>query len=134
MMVARLGQQSGLETNAFSKLMPFSCSTERVLGMYLRSSLRISSASMKTMLGLAVSPSASRAALPQTPDTSSTAKATATDSVTVLLMSNTPSWRGGREKGDLTPATNRATRAAYHLRGRKHISPKSVMPGPFLVP
>src|SRR5215203_517372 len=87
MMVARVGQQSALETKAFEKLMPLFPNTERVFGMYLRSSLRMSSARMKTILGLAVAPSASRAALSQTPDTSSTAKATATDNVTVLLMS-----------------------------------------------
>src|SRR5919112_3119696 len=87
MMVARVGQQSALETKAFEKVLPLSPSTERVFGMYLRSSLRMSSASMKTILGLAVAPSSSRAALLQTPDTSSTAKATATDNVTVLLMS-----------------------------------------------
>jgi hypothetical protein len=59
---------------------------------------------MKTILGLVVAPLASREALPQTPDRSSTAKATVTDNKTVLLMSNTLSWRGGREKGDQTPA------------------------------
>src|SRR5829696_1521478 len=90
MMVDRVGQQSALETKAFEKLMPLFPNTERVFGMYLRSSLRMSSARMKTILGLAVAPSASRAALSQTPDTSSTAKATATDNITVLLMSNTP--------------------------------------------
>src|SRR5688572_8424087 len=104
MMVARLGQQSALETKAFEKLMPLSLNIERVFGMYLRSSLRMSSARMKTILGLAVAPTASLAALPQTPDTSSTAKATATDRTTVLLMSNTPSWRDGREKRCHTPA------------------------------
>src|SRR5688572_32501473 len=103
MMVARLGQQSALETKAFEKLMPLSLNLERVFGMYLRSSLRMSSARMKTILGLNAAPSASLAAPPQTPDTSKTAKATATDKVTALLMSNTPSWRDGRENGDQTP-------------------------------
>src|SRR5215217_4277905 len=54
MIVALAGQQSGLETKAFEKLMPLVFSTERVFGMCLRSSLRMSSAMMKTMLGLAV--------------------------------------------------------------------------------
>jgi hypothetical protein len=54
-MVAREGQQSALETKAFEKLMPLALSTERVFGMYLRSSFRMSSVRMKTMLGLAVS-------------------------------------------------------------------------------
>src|SRR5688572_28720728 len=111
MIVARLGQQSALETKALEKLMPLSLNTARVFGMYLRSSLRMSSARMKTILGLAVAPSASRAALSQTPDTSSTAKATATDNITVLLMSNPPSWRDGRENGDQTPAPDTATKA-----------------------
>src|SRR5215210_3800520 len=56
MMVALAGQQSALETKAFSKLIPLAFSSERVLGMYLRSSFRISSARIKTMLGLAVAP------------------------------------------------------------------------------
>src|SRR5215218_10280130 len=90
MMVARVGQQSALETKAFEKYMPLSPNTERVFGMYLRSSLRMSSARMKTILGLAVVPFTSPAALPQTPDTSSNASATATNNVTILLMSNTP--------------------------------------------
>src|SRR5215212_10680672 len=58
MMVARLGQQSGFETKAFWNVMPLSFKRLRVLGMYLRSSLRMSSARMNTMLGLAVSASA----------------------------------------------------------------------------
>src|SRR5215216_435933 len=52
MMVALAGQHSGVETKAFEKLMPLVFSTERVFGMYLRSSLRMSSARMKTKLGL----------------------------------------------------------------------------------
>src|SRR5215211_3875517 len=116
MMVARVGQQSALETKAFEKVMPLSPNTERVFGMYLRSSLRMSSASMKTILGLAVVPSASPAALPQTPDTSSTAKATATDSVTVLLMSNSPSWRDGRVPPSAYSVLRLRKSRIYHLR------------------
>jgi hypothetical protein len=58
---------------------------------------------MKTILGLAVAPSASRAALSQTPDTSSTAKATATDNITVLLMSNTPLGKTEERKVIIPP-------------------------------
>src|SRR5215203_4855218 len=54
MMVAREGAHKGLETKAFRKPMPRSLSRERVFGMYFVSSLRMSSARMKTMLGLAV--------------------------------------------------------------------------------
>src|SRR5215210_33985 len=97
MMVALAGQQSALETKAFSKLIPLAFSSERVLGMYLRSSFRISSARIKTMLGLAVAPLASREALSQTPDTISTAKATETDNSTVLLMPNILPRRGRGE-------------------------------------
>src|SRR3712207_733943 len=53
MMVALEGQHSGKETNAFSNRMPLSSKRERVLGKYLRSSLRMSSVMMKTKLGLA---------------------------------------------------------------------------------
>ena len=47
------GAAKGLETKAFWKLMPLSPKRERVFGMSRRSSLRMSSARMKTMLGLA---------------------------------------------------------------------------------
>jgi hypothetical protein len=52
-MVAREGQHIGLETKAFSKYLPLSLKRFLVFGMYLRSSLRISSVRMKTMFGLA---------------------------------------------------------------------------------
>src|SRR5215213_4936463 len=53
MMVALEGQQRGLLTKAFWKLMPFSTNCLVVCGMYvgLRSSLRMSSVRMKIMLG-----------------------------------------------------------------------------------
>jgi hypothetical protein len=54
MMVAREGAHKGWETKAFRKPMPRPLSRERVFGMYFVSSLRMSSARMKTMLGLAV--------------------------------------------------------------------------------
>jgi hypothetical protein len=52
--VALEGQQRGLVTKAFWKLMPCSARRELVFGMYLalRSSLRMSSVRMKIMLGL----------------------------------------------------------------------------------
>src|SRR5918993_1056280 len=73
-MVARLGQHSAFETKALPKLVPLSTKTERVLGMYFRSSFRISSVRIKTMLGFAVSTRASRGALVEFPTESSTAK------------------------------------------------------------
>src|SRR5215211_6791791 len=54
MMEDREGAHKGLETKAFRKPMPCSRSRECVFGLYVRSSLRMSSARMKTMLGLAV--------------------------------------------------------------------------------
>src|ERR687890_2841916 len=54
MMVAREGAHKGWETKAFRKPRPRSLSRERVFGMYFVSSLRMSSARIKTMLGLAV--------------------------------------------------------------------------------
>src|SRR5215211_2582724 len=54
MMVAREGAHNGLETKAFRKPMPRSLRRERDLGMYPMSSLRMSSARIKTMFGLAV--------------------------------------------------------------------------------
>src|SRR5215211_8164092 len=99
MMVARLGQQSALETKAFEKLMPLSLSTERVLGMYLRSSLRMSSARMKTMLGLAVGAPASLGMLPATPKASSRAKVIAANAGT-LFLTLTILLRGRRKEQD----------------------------------
>jgi hypothetical protein len=52
MMAALLGQHEELEAKALSKLMPLAFKRERVFGMYLRSSLRISSVRMKTKLVL----------------------------------------------------------------------------------
>src|ERR687890_1795234 len=54
MMVAREGAHRGWETKAFRKPRPLSLSRERVFGMYFVSSLRMSSARIKTMLGLSV--------------------------------------------------------------------------------
>ena len=67
MMVALAGRPGRLETNAFWKLMPLLLSTARVFGMYWRSSLRMSSARMKTKFGLAVWASAFLGMLPETP-------------------------------------------------------------------
>ena len=53
MMVALEGAHRAWETKAFSKLMPSRLSNVRVFGMYLRSSLRMSSVRIKTMLGRA---------------------------------------------------------------------------------
>src|SRR5687767_14603565 len=58
-----------------------------VLGMYLRSSLRISSARMKTKLGLVVIACASRDGVPQTPAKSTTDNATEISNRMVLLTS-----------------------------------------------
>jgi hypothetical protein len=52
MMVALDGQHTALETKALVKRMPCCPKRERVFGMYLRSSLRMSSARMNTMFGL----------------------------------------------------------------------------------
>src|SRR5919107_6319885 len=100
MMVALAGQQSGLETKAFEKLMPLVFSTERVFGMYLRSSLRMSSAMMKTMLGLAVGTLVFLRLLHEMPKGSSTTKATQANGKTIFLISNTPLYRGGRKEDD----------------------------------
>src|SRR5215217_3977814 len=54
MMVDREGAHKALETKAFLKPMPCSLSRECVFGIYFMSSLRMPSARMKTMLGLAV--------------------------------------------------------------------------------
>jgi hypothetical protein len=94
-MVAREGQQSALETKAFEKLMPLALSTERVFGMYLRSSFRMSSVRMKTMLGLAVSTPVFLRLLPETPQESSTTKATQANGKTIFLIPSTPLHRGG---------------------------------------
>ncbi len=90
MMVAREGQQSALETNAFEKLIPLSFRTERVFGMYFRSSFRMSSVRMKTMLGFVVSAWAPRGALPEAPKESSTAEAITTNTGTVFLIRKPP--------------------------------------------
>src|SRR5918997_5767516 len=102
MMVARLGQQSALETKAFEKLMPLALSKKRVFGMYLRSSFRMSSVRMKTMLGLAVSAWASSGMLPETLKESSTVKAMATNGKKIFLMPRIPLERGGGKNGDQT--------------------------------
>ena len=52
MMAALLGQHEELVMKALPKLMPLAFKRERVFGMYLRSSLRMSSVRMKTKLGL----------------------------------------------------------------------------------
>src|SRR5215207_11768797 len=103
-MVALAGQHRALETKAFSKLMPLSFSTERVFGMYLRSSLRMSSVRMKTMLGLAVSTWASLGMLPETLKESSTVKAIATNGKRIFFRPRTPLERGGGKKGDQPPS------------------------------
>jgi hypothetical protein len=51
----REGAHKGLETKALRKPMPCSRSSECVFGMYIMSSLRMSSVRMKTMLGWTVS-------------------------------------------------------------------------------
>src|SRR5215211_7004041 len=102
-MVAREGQQSALETKAFEKLMPLALSTERVFGMYIMSSFRMSSVRMKTMLGLAVSAWASSGMLPETLKESSTVKAIATNGKTIFFMPRTPLRGAGGKKGDQTP-------------------------------
>src|SRR5215213_877294 len=104
MMVALAGQQSGLETKAFEKLMPLVFSTERVFGMCLRSSLRMSSAMMKTMLGLAVGNPVFLRLVDEDPKESSTTKATQAKGKTIFLISNTPLYRGGRKEDDPTRA------------------------------
>src|ERR671910_1434589 len=102
MMVARLGQHSAFETKAFSKLMPFSLSTERVLGMYLRSSFRMSSVRMKTMFGLVLSASTSLGMLLGAPKESSTTKATEASSKMIFLIPSIPLEWGGGKNGDQT--------------------------------
>src|SRR5829696_6020429 len=97
MMVARLGQQSALETKAFEKLMPSALSTERVFGMYLRSSFRMSSVRMKTMLGLALSFWASLGMLPGTLKESSAVKAIETNGKRIFFRPRTPLREAGKE-------------------------------------
>src|SRR5829696_4333049 len=98
MMVARLGQQSALETKAFEKLMPSALSTERVFGMYLRSSFRMSSVRMKTMLGLALSFWVSLGMLPETLKESSAVKAIATNGKKIFFMPHTSLEKDGERK------------------------------------
>src|SRR5215208_687040 len=83
--------------------MPLSFSTERVFGMYLRSPFCMSSAMMKTMLGLAVSARASSGMLPERPKASSSTKATEANGKTIFLIPSTLLYRGGGKKGDQTP-------------------------------
>src|SRR5215203_311918 len=100
MMVALEGQQRGLLTKAFWKLMPLATSSLVVCGMYLalRSSLRMSSARMKTMLGLAAGASVPRAVSravsrdmqrEKTKETSTTS-ATEADGRAILFIPGTP--------------------------------------------
>jgi hypothetical protein len=84
------GQHRPLETKAFEKVMPLSASKERVWGMYVRSSLRMSSARMKTMLGLAVSAWTPVGMLPEMPKESSTTRATEANGRTIFLTPSTP--------------------------------------------
>src|SRR5215218_7864607 len=113
MMVALEGQQSALETKAFWKVIPLSCKRERVLGMYLRSSFRMSSARMKTMLGLAVGAPASLGMLPATPKASSRAKAIAANAGTVFLTL-TILLRGRRKEQDSAPAMRERSIPYWH--------------------
>jgi hypothetical protein len=92
------GQHRPLETKAFEKLMPLSASSERVWGMYVRSSLRMSSARMKTMLGLALSAWAPVGMLPESPKESRTTKATEANGRTIFLAPGTPHEWGKRDR------------------------------------
>jgi hypothetical protein len=77
MMVALEGQHSGVGTNALVKVMPWFRRAERVLGMYFRSSARVSSVRMNKKLGLSGLVWVATGAPPsQRFDSSSTAKAT----------------------------------------------------------
>src|SRR5215210_3583309 len=104
MMVAREGQQVAKETKAFSKRMPLLPKRARVLGMYLRSSLRMSSVRMKTKLGLAVIACACRNVVLEPPDKSTTDNATEINNRTVLLIPIHPYSAGRRKKGVSRPA------------------------------
>src|SRR5436190_15797937 len=89
-MVALEGAHRALETKASWNVMPLPSRRERVFGMYLRSSFRISSARMKTMLGLAVSASAWVGMLAERPKESSTTNVTEANGRLIFLISRTP--------------------------------------------
>src|SRR5215218_2209482 len=114
MMVALAGQQSGLETKAFEKLMPLVFSTERVFGMCLRSSLRMSSARMKTMLGLAVGTPVFLRLLHEMPKESSTTKATQANGKTIFLIPN-PLFMGAEERRMIRPAPLLTIAPSYRI-------------------
>src|SRR5215211_440062 len=84
--------------------MPLSSNSERVFGMYVRSSLRMSSARMKTKLGLAVIACASRNVVPDPPDKSTTDNAAEINNRTVLLIPIHPYLVARRKKGVSRPA------------------------------
>src|SRR5215213_2013954 len=123
MIVAREGQQSALETKAFSKLMPPSCNSALVCGMWLRSSLRMSSARMKTMLGLAVSVWASLGLQPDTPKESSTTKATQANGKTIFLIPSTP-LEYDEERQVIRPLPRSLQHPKYQGRGRQSTYPR----------
>src|SRR5215212_1560076 len=76
MMVALEGQHRGLETKAFSNCRPRVPKRARVLGMYFRSSLRMSSVRIKTKLGLTGVVWVAVEGLPKLAEMNSTANAT----------------------------------------------------------
>src|SRR5215203_5940159 len=86
MMVALEGQHTGLDTNEFWNCMPWVFNNARVLGMYFRSSLRMSSVRMMTKLGWPAVVWASVGGLPVIAEMNSTAKAADANSRTVLLI------------------------------------------------
>ena len=70
--------------------MPVFFNSALVFGMYLRSSLRMSSVRMKTKLGLAVSALASPLMLLETPKESRTTKTVAANDTATFLIFTTP--------------------------------------------
>jgi hypothetical protein len=82
--------------------MPSSSNSKRVFGMYARSSLRMSSARMKTKLGWVVIACASRDVVLEPPDKSTIDNATEINNRTVLLIPIHP-YLAGRTKVATAP-------------------------------
>src|SRR3954454_22846696 len=86
MMVALEGQHRELDTNALSNVMPCDLMRSRVLGIYFRSSLRISSVRIKTKLGWPAVVCALIGGLPIIAEMNSAANVADANSRTVLLI------------------------------------------------
>src|SRR5215210_5372515 len=119
MMVALEGQHTAKQANAFSNRMPWASNRARGLGIYLRSSLRMSSVRMKTKLGLLGVVGAAVGVLPVTADKNSSATAAEANSRPVFLIFLYLSLAGQRRKVSLRPGY--VTRAAYSCERKGYV-------------